>query len=144
MLKLFFDRYSKIVLLMEIMGVAFTLAWIYKLAQSPDPSRLISILLAIYSVEYVLLRFCASRRLYKNAKRYEGVELHFKKGMIPTSYGMALASLLGFWTGSTILLWVMIFVMGILLYANFTLLYLHCKDKSKTPVNYYSNKKFMS
>ena len=61
--------------------------------------------------------------------------------MIPTSYILALTSGLGFWTGSTLGLWIAIPLMGIMLYVNATLLYLHIKDKNKTPVNYYSHMK---
>ena len=142
MLKFFFNRFSKIVYLFEILGVFFTMGWLFKLRQSPPP-LLIKILLGIYIGEYLFIRFCATKRWYKQAKRYEGIELHFKKIMIPISYIMALISGIGFFTGSTIGLWFAILPMGILLYVNVTLLYLHGKDKNKTPVNYYSNRKFL-
>ncbi|MBI5299715.1 MAG: hypothetical protein HY877_05425 [Deltaproteobacteria bacterium] len=142
MLKFFFDRFSKVVYAMEILGVFFTLGWLWKMSQSP-PSLLIKILMGFYIVEYLLSRFFASMRWHKQAERYEGIELHFKKIMIPISYILAIVSGVGFFTGMTFLLWFAIFVMGVISYVNITLIYLHYKDKNKTPVNYYSHTKYI-
>lgn len=127
---------------MEIAGILFTAGWIYQLAHD-QPSWLTKTLLAIYIVEYLFLRLCATKRWYKNAARYEGIELHFKKGMIPTSYMMAVASGVGFFTGSTLLLWPVIVLIGVIAHVNVILFALHYKDKNKTPVNYYSNNKYL-
>lgn len=140
MLKLFFDRFSKVVYAMEILGVLFTLAWLYKLAQHP-PSFLTRFLICTVIGQYLLLRLCATRRWHKNARRYEGLELHFKKILIPTSYILAITSGLGFWAGLHFMLWPAILLMSVFLYVNFTLIYLHFRDKNKTPVNYYSRNK---
>lgn len=141
MLKFFFDRFSKVVYMMEALGVALTLAWLYKRVEPPS-SLLTKILLFLFIAEYLGLRFCASVHWHKNAARYEGIELHFKKAMIPTAYILAFVSGMGFFAGFTLWLWPGILLLGILLHANIILLYLHFKDKNKTPVNYYSNEKF--
>lgn len=140
MLKFFFDRFSKAVYLMEILGVLFTAGWLWKLSGG-EVSPGAKVLLGLYLFEYLLNRFFVTKRWYKRAARYEGIELHFKRMMIPISYLLAFASGLGFFTGSTLLVWVAVVVMGVLTYVNVTLLYLHCKDKNKTPVNYYSHRK---
>lgn len=132
MLKFFFDRFSKVVLLMEILGVAWTLGWITR-----DPS----FLLMIYVAEYLFLRFCATKRWYRDANRYEGIELQFKKALIPTSYILALVSGVGFFTHSTVLLWMAIPLLGIILHVNILLLYLHHKDSNTTPINFFSGNK---
>ncbi|MDP2600499.1 MAG: hypothetical protein Q8P84_07205 [Deltaproteobacteria bacterium] len=140
MLKFFFDRFSKIVYLMEVLGLAFTLGWIWKLVHTRG-AFLTKILFAIYIAEYLFLRFCDTKRWHPAAKRYEGLELHFRKIMIPVSYILAITSGVGFFTGSGLLLWLAIPFMGVMFYANATLLYLHGKDKNKTPINYFSGKK---
>lgn len=145
MLKFFFDRFSKVVLIMEILGVLFTALWIYKLyffLAFSYPPILTSVLLSIYCVEYLFLRFCATKRWHPEAKRYEGIELQFKKALIPTSYMMALTSGVGFLTESTLLLWIAVPFMAIILHVNIILLYLHFKDKNTTPINYYSGNKY--
>jgi len=137
MLKFLFNRFSKVVYAMEILGVALTAAWYW---QGP----LAKIAFLIYIVEYLLIRFCATKRWYSQAKRYEGIELQFKKAMIPTSYILAITSGLGFSTGSTIMLWAAIFLFAILLHVNVILLYLHYRDKNSTPVNFYSANKYLN
>lgn len=140
MLKFFFNRFSKMVLAAEILGMAFTLGWILKLVHTPNAAGT-KIFFAVYIAEYLFLRFCDTKRWHPAAKRYDGLELHFRKIMIPTSYILALTSGVGFFTGSGILLWLAIPFMGVMFYANATLLYLHRKDKNKTPINYFSGKK---
>lgn len=142
MLKFFFDRYSKMVSLMELLGVVFTLGWVWKLIHTPNTAWT-KIFLAIYIAEYLFLRFCETKRWHPAAKRYEGIELHFRKIMIPTSYILAVTSGVGFFAGSGILLWIAIPSLGIMFYVNATLLYLHGKDKNKTPVNYFSGNKHL-
>ena len=134
MLKFFFNRFSKVVYAAEIAGVVLTLLWAF---QSPP-----KILFTLYVGGYLLLRFCATWRWHKQARRYEGIELQFKKMMVPTSYLLALASGLGLGLNSTFLLWIAIPFFAVVGYVNGTLLYLHYKDKNKTPINYFSHNKF--
>ena len=143
MLKFFFHRLSKVVYAMEVIGLCFTIGWLYQFQPHP-PTSLTQILLAIYLAEYGFLRFCATKRWYSNAKRYEGIELQFKKAMVPTSYILALTSGAGLLTGSIILLWLAVLLLGIILHVNVILLTLHYKDKNKTPVNYYSHNKYLT
>ena len=125
---------------MEILGLIFTLGWLLKLVHAPNAAWT-KILFAVYIAEYLFLRFCDTKRWHPAAKRYEGIELHFRKIMIPTSYILALTSGIGFFTGSGILLWLAIPLLGIMFYVNATILYLHGKDKNSTPINYFSGKK---
>lgn len=141
MLRLFFDRFSKIVIMMEIIGVFFSVLWIAALWQNP-PALLPKILAAVYGCEYLVLRFCAIWRWHPEANRYEGLELHFKKVMIPTSYILAIFSGVGYFSGVFFHLWPALALFGVMIYVNLTLLYLHFKDKNKTPVNYFSGGKF--
>lgn len=141
MLRFFFDRFSKVVYALEIIGVLFSAGWVDRILQNPS-DRLDSVLVATYLAEYLFLRFCALWRWHPLAKRYEGLELHFKKVMIPTSYILAVFSGIGYFTGAAFPLWLAIALFGIMIYVNITLLYLFRKDKNKTPINYYSGNKF--
>ena len=140
MLKFFFNRNSKMITLMETWGLLLTFGWFYRLI--PTDQRLTKIGIGIYFLEYLFLKVCALFHWHKEAKRFEGIELHFKKGLIPTAYLMALTSTIGFLTGSEFLLWFSILLLGIIAHVNVILLYLHCKDKNKTPINYFSGNKF--
>lgn len=141
MLRFFFDRFSKVVVMMEIAGVIFSALWLAEAWQN-QPVLLSKILLGTYLGEYLILRFCATWRWHPEAKRYEGLELHFKKIMIPTSYILAIFSLAGWLANIFLHLWLAVALMGIMIYANLTLLYLHGKDKNKTPINYFSGNKY--
>ncbi|MBI4124438.1 MAG: hypothetical protein HY466_00725 [Deltaproteobacteria bacterium] len=143
MLKFFFNRFSKMVVLMEMLGVVFTAGWFYQLLQNP-PGGFTKIFFGLYLFEYLFLRLCATVRWHKQARRYEGIELQFKKGMIPASYAMALTSGIGFFTGSALLLWPAVALIGVVAHVNVLLLYLHFKDKNQTPVNYFSGNKFLN
>lgn len=128
---------------MEVLGVLFTAGWLVRLFQNP-PGLLTKIIFAVYCFEYLFLRFCTTVRWYRQAKRYEGIELQFKKGMIPVSYLMALTSGVGFFTGSTLLLWPAVVLITIVAHVNVILLYLHFKDPNTTPINYFSGNKYLN
>lgn len=136
MLKFFFHRFSKVVYTLEIAGVVFTALWLTSHRTLSPGTRT---LLGIYFSEYLLLRFMATWRWHrKTGNRYAGIELQFKKCMIPVSYILAVTSGLGWSLGYTFLLWVAVLMFTLLIYVNLTILYLHFRDKNKTPVNYYS------
>lgn len=124
---------------MEILGVLFTAGWLWKLFRL-EGGLLTKILFGIYLIEYLFLKFCDTKRWHPQTKRYQGIELHFRKIMIPTSYLFAVTSGIGFFTGSGILLWLAIPILGIMTYSNATLIYLYNKDKNTTPINFFSGK----
>lgn len=138
MLKLFFDRYSKVVILMEGAGIFFTIGWIWRWP--------VTLLFWIYLFGYLWIRFCAGVRWHKEAKRYEGLELHFKKSLIPASYILAIVSGIGFFGGPSVvsyfLLWMAVILLAVIGHANIILLYLFLKDKNTTPINYFSANKY--
>ena len=123
--------------------MVFTAGWIFHLLQHP-PGWPTKIFLGLYLFEYLFLRLCTTVRWHPRARRYEGIELQFKKGMIPTSYLMALTSAVGFFAGSTLLLWPAVVLIGIIAHVNVILLYLHFKDKNATPINYFSSNKSLN
>lgn len=125
---------------MEILGLIFTACWGTRIYSSETPS-LTTTLFSVYLVEYLFLRLCASKRIYRGTPLFEGIGLHFKKAMIPTSYILAIVSSVGLATQATFLLWGAVFLLGLLACVNLILLYLHAKDNNVTPVNTFSKNK---
>ena len=99
------------------------------------------LLFAIIVALYAFIRFCTTVRWYKNAKRYEGIELQFKKAMSPTVYVVLLGSILFQILPSSIELAVMLFMLAVIAHVNIILLYLKHRDTQDLPVNYFSGNK---
>lgn len=141
MLSFFFNRSSRMVLAMECVGLplmAIALARIFV-----DGSATARALVAAVFFLYAFMRFCASRRWYKDAPRYSGVELQFKKAMVPTSYTMAVAGLLCLPWPSAAVLAPAAFLLAVIAHVNVILLYLRSKDKDSTPVNFFTSGAFL-
>lgn len=143
MLKFFFNRFSKVVYAMEIFGVSCTAGWLWKMLDNP-PSRFTQILFGLYLAEYLFLRLCTTLRWHRQARRYEGIELQFKKAMIPTSYLLALTSGVGWLTGFMFLLPAAVVLLAVIAHVNVILIYLYWKDKNTTPINYFSNNRTLN
>jgi amino acid transporter len=142
MIKFFFNRFSPMVTLMEIIGVIlliFTLASMI----TQGASLLAWILYSIVAVEYLFLRYCTSRRWYKDSPRYSGVELHFRKAIIPTGYSFTLMLPLFLITRWSIFLAVIAFVFAIFAHINIILLTFHRRDRDKTPASFYTSGAFL-
>jgi hypothetical protein len=91
---------------------------------------------------YAFIRFCASVRWYKDVPRYSGIELQFKKALVPTGYIMAITFALYLvfaWLGFLI---IGAFLLAVVAHVDVILLYFHFRDSDKTPVNFYSSGRF--
>ena len=101
----------------------------------------------LYALVIILcgfVRFCTTKRWYKDAKRYEGIELHLKKSLSPTVYIAFLGSLLFIIVPSPVVLGIMVFLLAVIAHVNVILLYLKRRDTQDLPVNYFSNNKSSS
>ncbi|MBI2346615.1 MAG: hypothetical protein HYV03_07040 [Deltaproteobacteria bacterium] len=143
MLKLFFNKESPIVYALECLGVGFVLLWGFQgswLAWSLV-HKAAAVLVAI---PYLFLRTCAWHRWYPRRQefsgRYLGIELQFKKAMVPTAYIMTIT---GGWLmsgGSPWLLYLAGLLLIVIAHVNIILLYFHRRDGDRTPVNEYSRR----
>lgn len=120
-----------------IIGLAF-MAW---RMTTLDCGWLAWVLFACIVALYAFIRFCTTKRWYKDAERYEGIELHFKKALSPTVYIAFLGSLLFIIFPSPIVLGIMVFLLAVIAHVNVMLLYLKHRDTQDLPVNYFSNNK---
>ena len=143
MISLLFNRFSKAVTAAEIVGL---------ISLFTGAARLLYIgtgiigyaLIAIVALLYVFIRCCTSIRWYRGVPRYSGIELQFKKAMVPTAYAMAL---MGTWlvvAPSTIPLVILALALAVVAHVNVILIRFHLRDLDKTPVNFYSSGRFLA
>ena len=137
MLHFFFNRYSPIVRLMEFIGITGVAFASWKLFAG-RLSLFQSVLLIIVLIEYLFLRFCMMRRWHPSASRSHGIGLQFEKALVPAGYILAVMMWLFVLTKSTVLLATAASLLAVIAHVNFILLYLHFKDRDRTPVNIYS------
>ncbi|MBN1282633.1 MAG: hypothetical protein JXA24_02525 [Proteobacteria bacterium] len=137
MIRFFFNRFSKAVMAAEAAGVALFAAGAVRLFMR-GIGVAGAILPAICLFLYAFIRLCASIRWYRDAPRYSGIELQFKKAMVPTGYAM---SILGLWLStapSVAPLVLLLIVLAVVAHVNVILIYFHFRDRDPTPVNYFS------
>jgi hypothetical protein len=142
MLSFFFNRFSRVVIVMEAVGL-LCMARVGVRLMAGEGSMATKVLFAIVVFLYAFMRFCASHPWYKDAPRGSGIELHFKKMMVAASYILALLGLvLLFWL-SAIPIVVALLLLAIVAHINVILLFLRAKDRDPTPVNYFSSGAFL-
>lgn len=140
MLSFFFNRFSRAVFVMEIHSVVFTTIASVKIFKGV--SVLNKALIAFVIFEYTFIRFCTTRRWYKNAPRWSGIELQFKKAMVPTVYIMTTIGALMLYVSPTVPLIIEALLLAIIAHVNVILLFFYVKDRDTTPVNFYSSGEF--
>ena len=127
MLKLFFNRFSLIPRWVEGIGILFFFL------TAPQWTR--DGVFLLFSLLYLFLRFCATKRWYPEAPRGSGVELHFQKILVPSVYALCLTMVTYFFFQTRVFLWISLPIFIFLSVVNGILLYLRACDKSKEPIN---------
>jgi len=140
MIAFLFNHRSPTLYVVEALAVIGLIGVGWRIAFS-DLGWLSWLLFAIVVALYAFIRFCTTARWYKDAERYEGIELQFKKAMSPTVYIILLGSILFQIIPSSIDLIVVIFMLGVVAHVNVILLYLHYRDKQELPINYFTKNK---
>lgn len=125
--------------IMEGIGILLMHAAMLKMFLSKNVPPMTITLFVLVLAEYVFIRYCATRRWYKNAPRYSGIELQFKKSMVPTSYIMPALWITFIPTLSPVPLAAAVLVLAFIAHVNIILLHLHSRDKDPMPVNYLSS-----
>ena len=93
---------------------------------------------------YLFLRMCAMLRWYPTAyyrgrvlrHYFPGIELHFRKAMVPTAYVMVLTMSWLALGGSSYILVLSTILLVAIAHVNAILIFLHFKDESNHPVNF--------
>lgn len=137
MLKFFFNRYSVMVRLMGLVGLAgiFGILW-FAVRGRLAPLQLI--LFITIMAEYAFLLYCMMRRWYPDLPRSYGITLQFEKALVPANYILATMSWLFVLLKSSAVLAVAVFLLTVIAHVNVILIFLHFKDRDKTPVNTFS------
>lgn len=142
MLSFFFNRKSKVVLLMEAIGVALMIFVSLRIFSTCGHS-LTKILLVLVLMEYAFLRTCAGIRWYRNSARFSGIELQFKKALVPTSYILSVAGFCLLVGPSVVVLSFSFVLISVVAHVNVILIYFHIKDDDQTPSNFFSSGRFL-
>jgi len=138
MARFLFNHRSPVIQVVEIMGVVTFIIMIGRMAHHTTPIASWC-LWAIVLTEYVFIRYCASRRWYRDSVRGSGIELQFKRAHSPNAYLLFLASLCYLMAPSLVFPAVVAFLLAVIAHINVILLYLARRDTSSLPVNCFSN-----
>jgi len=139
MLKFFFNRFSFMVKLMEVLGVIVLPFVFYKtffITKSLPAEIFFLIAIGIYG----FIRFCATKRWYVDAPRYSGIELQFAKSLVPVGYIFTIFGILSLIFKPTFFLIIEAVLFAAIAHVNIILLYLRSKDHDPTPVNLFSKR----
>jgi hypothetical protein len=139
-LKFFFNRQGKFFFLVTILGLSLMGWQLFFLPQKWISHGLLTDLLLISFLFLCFLFFvCRFIPWYPSLKKGQGIEQHFEKMIVPTSYLMVLVgSFLSFFNSPWIVLFLSCLILFVLLVINFILIYLYLKDTDKTSPGYFS------
>ena len=137
MLRFFFHRSSKVVVIMEIVGLCGVLCISAQLFLG-QLTLLQSIFFISVLAEYVFVRFCALKRWHAHQDRCAGIGLHFKKAMVPTSYILACSTWLFVLTQKAVFFIIAFAFFIIIIHVHVILFGLYGKDHNKNEVNVFS------
>lgn len=136
MLGFFFNRKSKFITALEIIGIIGFL-WLIFSGWFFRQTAITKIFFAVYLLGYILIRFCASFKWYgKSQNREAGIQLHFKKTLVAASYIIFLANLITLFGITNISIYVSVVFFVMILHLNAILLYFHWKDRDETAPNF--------
>ncbi len=123
---------------MEVIGVLNSIWILWREMHTP------SLQLGAYAfllMTYLFLRICDWVPWYPGEPRDIGIQVHFRKALVPTSYILAVTSslvVLNVPFFSTFLLLLADLMMLVVAPVNGIILYFHFKDRSALPINYFT------
>jgi hypothetical protein len=141
MIKLLFGRYSTAVKVMEGVGLILAPFALFRARLAHEGLWHYAFIAAILVI-YAFIRFCATVRWYKDVPRYSGIELQFKKALVPTGYTMTITFALYLIFGWLGFLIAGAFLLAVVAHVDIILLYFHFRDKDPTQVNFYTSGRF--
>jgi hypothetical protein len=159
-LKFFFNKESKVMYAVEILGILCLLGLIITWWPS-GKSTLSKIIFFIFFIEYLFIRFFASIKCYDDEGQkkfnlnieslrlfpfgitYKGIELQLKKAMVPTSYILPLFCGLLLIGAPSWILYIGVLLLAVIIHVSIILLFFYIKDNEKLPVNYFTHNKYL-
>jgi hypothetical protein len=145
MFQVLFGRHSPLIRILEVSGLILVGLIVFFKSAAVLYSPALVLLFSIMIAQYIFLRFCHLYNWYKKDRthfddppRYLGIEVHFLKAMVPSSYVFFFANLLLFLGFSYFsMLTANLFLAAIVL-LNGLLIFYHIKDDDSLPVNYFT------
>lgn len=143
MIKLLFGRFSLAVKIAEAAGALMALVALIRSIAAGAGAWRIALTAAAIAL-YAFIRFCATARWYRDVPRYSGIELQFKKALVPTGYTMSICFALYLLSGWTLWLVICDAFLVVVAHVNVILLYFHYRDRDPTQVNLYTSGRFLN
>ena len=143
MLKIFFNRNSRVVRILEVVGVINSVILLKN--RLPVIDVAVTLYLFLF-LGYLFIRICDWIHWYPGEPRGIGIEVHFKGVLVPTSYLLSVTSIFAFlgipFLSTGIILFANL-LMLIVIPVNIILIYFHLRDKDPLPINYFSLNKYL-
>lgn len=164
MLKLFFNKESKLVYAMEILGL-FLLIILVAFKWPSAQSTTVKIAFYILIAEYLIMKTFAILRWYDDdgvntimfpksltkkrevelqEEKYPGIELQLKKAMVLAAYMISIFPALLLLGLPGEILWIPDILLALMGHVGIILVFFHMKDKEKVPVNFFTHNKHLS
>jgi len=148
-LKILFNRESPVVRSLEVAGVVLAAVHLWKNLipfDWQDGLFLLLLALSLFVFACDLFPWYAATEKPDGPKQKIGIEVHFLKARVPTSYILVVASIAALlqipYVTSTILILVDV-MMLVVAPVNGILIWFHRFDKDPTPMNYFSLNKYL-
>ncbi len=132
MLKFFFNRFSIMVKISEAAGFLLLL-WLGRKIFFFEASTSSKILFVCTASLYLFIRTCAMIHWHRDAKRFTGIELQFKKALVPVAYIMTIFNAAALVASLTPFLAAEFLLLLFMAHVNVILLWLFWKDDETLP-----------
>jgi len=142
MLRFFFNRKSKFVRLLELIGVSGFIA-VFVSGAYFSGTGFFKWMFVVLLFEYIFVRFCSVWKWYKKFPKTTnetGIGLQFRKALVPTAYIMVIANAGALLNASGGVLLFFVIVMALVIHVNIILIYLHLMDRDTRAPNCFSQR----
>ncbi|MDO8462525.1 MAG: hypothetical protein Q7S98_06710 [Deltaproteobacteria bacterium] len=137
MLRFFFGRSSRFVGFLEMAGLVQSLI-LLQLIHWQEGLELWEGFFLLLFAQYLFIRVCDLIAWYPRQGRGIGIEVHFKKALVPTSYILALSLFIVLAGFHLPILIVANLLTAVIATVNGILIWFYFYDKEELPVNYFS------
>lgn len=143
MFKVLFNRGGWVVRLLEVIGLVNSFFVLQRQGFELNGVTGLYLFLLLCNL---LVRVCDWIHWYPGEPRWVGIEVHFRKARVPSSYILAIVSLIclsPFQTSSIVLLVLADLMMLVVVSVNGIQIYFHLHDRDPLPINYFSLNKYL-
>ncbi len=156
MTNILFHRDAVTLKVLEGLGLFFSVLYLF---EAKPESAVSWVLFFVILISYAFIRFCVFNDWYPNTDRSFhlhspkqergnkiGIEVHFKKSLVPCVYILFFSSLVALfkiaWLTQALLFFASLLLLSVVS-VNIILIYFHLKDKDPLPMNYFSSNQYL-